>query len=142
MSPTEGAPIPGFCACATSGHAAAVLPTNAINSRRLMASPAPRTTSGIKRISHFGSRIVPFVPPKRAALRHSTNPRHQMQTLRSGARHKAANSCYAEPVCIGPHDGRAETVGLGYHGSVRHHKPFSLNSYTIVAVLCVPVDIL
>src|SRR5262249_16254418 len=40
VSPTEGTPIPGFCACATSGHAAAVLPTNAIDSRRLMASPA------------------------------------------------------------------------------------------------------
>ena len=86
MSPTEGTPIPGFLRVATSGHAAAVLPTNAINSRRLMVSPAPRTTSGIKSISHFGSRIVPFVPPKRAALRHSTNPRRQIQTLRSGAR--------------------------------------------------------
>jgi CheY-like chemotaxis protein len=32
----------------------------------LMASPTPRTTSGMKRISHFGARIVPFVTPKPA----------------------------------------------------------------------------
>jgi hypothetical protein len=59
----------GCCARAVSGHAAAVLPTNVMNSRRLMASPASRTTSGLKRISHFGLGIVPFVRPKRAAPR-------------------------------------------------------------------------
>jgi hypothetical protein len=31
----------------------AIMPTTAMNSRRLMASPAPRATSGIKGISHF-----------------------------------------------------------------------------------------
>jgi hypothetical protein len=38
---------------AVSGRAAPVQPTNAMNSRRLMASPTPRTMSGMKRISHF-----------------------------------------------------------------------------------------
>jgi two-component system cell cycle response regulator DivK len=51
----------GCCACAASGNAAAVPPTNAMNSRRLMAPPAPRTTE--YHIS--GSRTVPFVTPKR-----------------------------------------------------------------------------
>ena len=38
--------------------------------------------------------------------------------------------------------GRAETVGLGHNGVVRHHNPFSLNADTMVAILCVPIDIL
>src|SRR5262252_1780533 len=41
------------CARATSGHATTVLLKSLMNSRRLMASPAPRTKSGIKRLSHF-----------------------------------------------------------------------------------------
>jgi hypothetical protein len=45
--------IAGCSARATSGHAKATQPTNAMNSRRLMASPVPRTTSGFKTISHF-----------------------------------------------------------------------------------------
>jgi hypothetical protein len=43
----------GCCAREASGHDTAVPTRTAMNSRRLMASPAPRTTSGIKRISHF-----------------------------------------------------------------------------------------
>jgi hypothetical protein len=35
-----------------------------------------------------------------------------------------------------------ETVGLGHNSVVRYHKPFSLNADTIVAILCVPIDIL
>ena len=54
--------FPVFARCATRGHAAAMLPTNAIDSRRLMASPAPRTPSGIK--YHILDRIVPLVAPK------------------------------------------------------------------------------
>src|SRR6516165_2763974 len=49
-------PITGtadFCARAASGHATTVLLKNLMYSRRLMASPAPRTKSGIKRLSHF-----------------------------------------------------------------------------------------
>src|SRR6516225_6630401 len=49
-------PITGIAACcarAASGHATTVLPESLMNSRRLMASPAPRTKSGIKRLSHF-----------------------------------------------------------------------------------------
>src|SRR6516164_9969080 len=41
------------CARAANGHATTVLLENLVNSRRLMASPAPRTKSGIKRLSHF-----------------------------------------------------------------------------------------
>jgi hypothetical protein len=45
-------PIRGFAGCccvgAASGHITAVMPTNVRNSRRLMASPAPRTPSSIK----------------------------------------------------------------------------------------------
>jgi hypothetical protein len=56
------------------------LPPNVMNSRRLMASPAPRTPSGIKRISHFGSGIVPFVIPKQAVAMSALG---QKQTCRS-----------------------------------------------------------
>ena len=48
----------------------------------------------------------------------------------------------AVAVVIGPHNSRAEPVGLGYHGRVRHHNPFPLNSYAIVPILRVPIDIL
>src|SRR6516225_5940679 len=65
MNPTTG--IAGCCARASSGHATAVLPTNAMNSRRLMASPAPRTTSGIKRISRFWIENCRSLIRKRAA---------------------------------------------------------------------------
>ena len=88
-------------------------------------------------------RNVRFVPEAdiSAAARHARSDIGP-KGLRAGTRHEATNSFCAEPVDIGPHDGRAETVGLGYHGRVRHYNPFSLNSYTIVALLCFPVDIL
>jgi hypothetical protein len=41
-----------------------------------------------------------------------------------------------------PHNGRTETVGFGRNCRVRHHKPFSLNADTIMALLGVPVDVL
>src|SRR5262249_51443100 len=44
---------PLTAARAANGHATTVLLENLMNSRRLMASPAPRTKSGIKRLSHF-----------------------------------------------------------------------------------------
>jgi hypothetical protein len=50
--------------------------------------------------------------------------------------------CVAVAVVIGPHNGRAETVGLGYNGVVRHDEPLSIDSHTIVPILGVPVDIL
>ena len=53
-------PITGtadFCARAASGHATTALLKSLVNSRRLMASPAPRTKSGIKRLSHFWIEI-------------------------------------------------------------------------------------
>ena len=55
--------------------------------------------------------------------------------LGASARHKAANLGVAVTVVIGPHDGRAETVGFGYNCRVGHHKPLPVNSYSIVAVL-------
>jgi D-isomer specific 2-hydroxyacid dehydrogenase, NAD binding domain len=48
----------------------------------------------------------------------------------------------AVAVVIGPHNGGAETVGFGYNCRVRQHNPFSVNADTIVAILCVPIDIL
>ena len=53
--------------------------------------------------------------------------------LRTGTGHEAANLCVAVAVVIGPHNGRAETVRLGYNGVVRHDKPLPMNSYTIVS---------
>ena len=50
--------------------------------------------------------------------------------------------CVAGAVVVGPHNSRAEPVGLGYHGRVRHPNPFPLNSYAIVPILRVPIDIL
>jgi hypothetical protein len=44
------------CARTVSGHPIAVLPKSLMNSRRLMASPAPRTTSGMKRKYHILDR--------------------------------------------------------------------------------------
>src|SRR6516164_10083552 len=44
------------CAFPASGHAAAAPPTNAMNSRRLMASPPPRTTSGYQKTITFLDR--------------------------------------------------------------------------------------
>src|SRR6516225_1483652 len=47
----------GFSGCSArvaSDQTVAVL-ASAMNSRRLMASPQPRTTSGMRRISHFGT---------------------------------------------------------------------------------------
>src|SRR5262249_22420568 len=62
--------------------------------------------------------------------------------LRAGTRHEAANLCVAVAVVVGPHDGRTETVGLGYNGYVRYDKPLPINSYPKVPILGVPVDIL
>jgi len=50
--------------------------------------------------------------------------------------------CVAGAVVIGPHNGRAETVGLGYNGVVRHDEPLAIDSHTVVPILGVPVDIL
>ena len=55
--------------------------------------------------------------------------------LGASARHKAANLGVAVTVAIGPHDGRAETVGFGYNCRVGHHKPLPINSDTIMALL-------
>src|SRR5215472_16412938 len=54
------------CARAVNGHATTVLLESLMNSRRLMASPAPRACIGCKKEYHkFRSRIVPFVAPER-----------------------------------------------------------------------------
>ncbi len=45
-------------------------------------------------------------------------------------------------VVIWPHDGRPKTVRLSYNRDVRHDNPLPINSYTIVPILRVPVDIL
>jgi len=60
---------------------------------------------------------------------------YRRQGLRASARHKAANLGIAVTVVIGPHDRRAETVRFSYNCRVGDYKPFSINSYTIVALL-------
>jgi len=48
----------------------------------------------------------------------------------------------AVAVVIGPHNSRAETVGLGYDGVLRDDEPLPINSHTIVPILGIPVHIL
>ena len=43
---------------------------------------------------------------------------------------------------IRPNYGRTKTVGLGYNRGVGHDKPLPINSYTVVPILRVQVDIL
>ena len=64
---TSSARISIDCGNGEAHHATAALPinANAMNSRRLMASPAPKTTSGIKRISHFWIENCRSLIPKR-----------------------------------------------------------------------------
>jgi hypothetical protein len=62
--------------------------------------------------------------------------------LRSGTRDEAANLGVAVAVVIGPHNSRAEPVGLSYHCRVRHLNPFALKSHAVVAILRIPIDIL
>src|SRR5215467_5480300 len=62
--------------------------------------------------------------------------------LRAGTRDEAANLGVAVAIVIRPHNGRAKTVGLSHNGVVRHPNPFPLNSYAIVPILSVPIDIL
>ena len=50
--------------------------------------------------------------------------------------------CVAVTVVKGPHNGRAEAVGLGYNRGIRHDDPLSIDSHTIVPVLRIPVDVL
>ena len=69
-------------------------------------------------------------------------PKHRHCGLRAGTGHKAADLCVAVAVVIGPHNGRAEAVGLSYNGRVRYYQPLSMNSHAIMAFLCVPIDIL
>ena len=67
---------------------------------------------------------------------------HVRFVLRAGPRHETANLCVAVAVIIGPHNGRAEAVGLGYNGGIRHDEPLSIDAHTIVPILGVPVDVL
>ena len=43
---------------------------------------------------------------------------------------------------IRPHDGRAETIGLGYDRRLRYDDPLSMETHAIVAIKRVPVDVL
>ena len=69
-------------------------------------------------------RNVRFVPEADigAAARHAHSDIGP-KGLRAGTRHEATNSGVAAAVDIGPHNGRAKTVGLGYHGRVRPRGP-------------------
>src|SRR5262249_31824985 len=91
------------CARAASGHATTALLKSLVNSRRLMALPAPRTKSGSKDYHIFGPRIVSFVAPQRDRnhVRFGSKadigacPRHVRFTPKSGHR----NSVVECPLC-------------------------------------------
>jgi hypothetical protein len=78
----------------------------------------------------LGAPLMSAIPPKADIGRHAC---YRCETLGAGARHKAANLSVAVTVVIGPHDGR-EAVGFGYN--------CPLNADTIMALLCVPIDVL
>ena len=42
---------------------------------------------------------------------------------------------------VWPDNGRPELVRLAHHCSVRHDDPFAVEPHAIVAVLCVPIDV-
>ena len=73
-----------------------------------------------------------------ARLRHVRSEADRRK-LHAGTRHEAANSCGAVAFLIGPYHGRAETVGLW---SRQAPQTISTNADTIMALLCVPIDIL
>jgi hypothetical protein len=62
-----------------------------MKSRRLMISRTPRTKWGIKRISHFGSRIVPFK---------QVSPRYQISAKSKAARNmrKYGRAIFCRPL--------------------------------------------
>ena len=62
--------------------------------------------------------------------------------LGASAWHEAPNLRCAIAVLVRPDYRWPKTVGLGHNRVVRHHNPFSVNADTIVALLCVPVDVL
>ena len=62
--------------------------------------------------------------------------------LRAGTKNETANLRIAVPVIVGPHNGRAEPVGLSYNSIIRHDEPLSVESYAIAAILRVPIHIL
>src|SRR5436190_20634604 len=76
------------------------------------------------------------------ARTHSTQIFGSRQGLSAGAWHEAANLRCPIIVLVRPDYGRPKTVGLGYNRGVGHDNPLPINSYTIVLVLSVPVDIL
>jgi hypothetical protein len=91
----------GCCARTASGSAAALLPTNAMNSRRLIASPAPRDMSGAKRISQtqIESCTVRYFQRTSAHVRFgskadvASGPRHVRFACGSGHRARVERSC-------------------------------------------------
>ena len=69
------------------------------------------------------------------------NPAARLR-LGASAWHEAANLRCAIAVLIRPDYRWPKTVGLGYNGVVRHDELLSIDPYTIVSILGVPVDIL
>src|SRR6516165_2068662 len=74
--------LDGLCAVTASGQTAAALPRSMINSRRLMASPAPRTTSGIKSSITFWveKRAVPYERPALMSALGQKRTSHQVRS--------------------------------------------------------------
>src|SRR5262249_52587228 len=116
-----------------SGQVGAVM--SALGQKRTFPNVRPMSALPPKADIRYGDRHVRFVPKADIGIAYRCG-------LPAGTRDEAAKLGVAVTVVIGPHNGRAETVGFSHNGVVRYHKPFSMNADTIMALLCVPIDVL
>src|SRR5262249_46635168 len=102
-----------------SGQVGAVM--SALGQKRTSPNVRPMSALPPKADIRYGDRHVRFVPKADIGIAYRCG-------LRAGTRDEAANLGVAVTVVIGPHNGRAETVGFSHNGVVRYHKPFSMNA--------------
>ena len=77
-------------------------------------------------------------PRRQAGLRHSLGRKR----LCARPRQEASDPHRALRVHVGPDNARPELVGLGDDGVVGDEDPFAVQVHAIVAILCVPIDVL
>ena len=103
-----------------SGAASAICPPS-IRSESAARAPvkknAAKAATAVAR-EHFGDRMNVRIEFCREVERWAINDISASPAtgpgLRAGTRHEAANLCVAVAIIVGPHNGRAEKIGLGY----------------------------